>query len=238
MTMGLLKSVKNVPGIDYYDYRESDYWNKYKYRARFVLEGARLLYFAKDINQFVNRVSNGGYKYSPLGDKDKANILNKTHVFSNLLDLQKTLIKTKEGCVRIENYTVAIFGNDLAKLHEIKKWDSNLSVDFTEAQTGMYAGVKYFVRQPKSNYRVYLRSKRVDEKIMNDLKEFFVTHKNLKPSNALKVWIGTLAGKKYTYRSRYCSSAYFIDYDDESTLSLLALMHGDLIGRRYKLEKR
>jgi hypothetical protein len=37
---------------------------------------------------------------------------------------------------------------------------------------------------------------------------------------------------------RYTSAAHFIDYDDESTLSYLALMHGEVLGKKYKLEKR
>ena len=30
----------------------------------------------------------------------------------------------------------------------------------------------------------------------------------------------------------------FIDYDDESTISYLALIYGDMLGKRYKLEQR
>ena len=40
-----------------------------------------------------------------------------------------------------------------------------------------------------------------------------------------------------SWRYRFSSSTHFIDYDDESILSYIALMHGDMLGKRYKLEK-
>ena len=46
--MGLLKSVKDVPGIDFYEYRDSDYYNKYEYRARFNLVGVRYTWYVEN----------------------------------------------------------------------------------------------------------------------------------------------------------------------------------------------
>jgi len=37
---------------------------------------------------------------------------------------------------------------------------------------------------------------------------------------------------------KFSSSSYFIYYDDEITLCYLALMHGEILGKKYKLEKR
>lgn len=236
--MGLLKSVKDVPNIDFYEYREIDYWNKYKFRARFFLKGARLLYFVKNVFEFVKKVNDGGWKYNRLSEAAQKDVITNIHVYEKLIALRNILAKSKEGTVRIENETVAVFSNDLPTLLQIKSWSSNIKCDITEVQTGTYSGVKYFVREPKSKYRVYLRSKRVNENVLTDLEEFFERNKQLKPSKSLQVWVSTATNKKYSYRSRFCSAAYSIDYDDESTLSLLALMHGDLIGRRYKLEKR
>jgi hypothetical protein len=44
--------------------------------------------------------------------------------------------------------------------------------------------------------------------------------------------------KRYAWKQRYSSASYFIDYDDESTLSYLALLYGEMLGKKYKLEKR
>ena len=42
----------------------------------------------------------------------------------------------------------------------------------------------------------------------------------------------------FSWKYRYTNANHFIEYDDESTLSYLALMHGEILGKRYKLEKR
>jgi hypothetical protein len=86
------------------------------------------------------------------------------------------------------------------------------------------------------NYRVYFKSKRVEQNVQSELRNLLNKNKSLTPSNAFNKWL--YGSTKNLWKSRWMSSAYFIDYDDESTLSYLALMHGDLLGRKYKLEKR
>ena len=55
--MGLLKLVKDVPGVDFYEYRDSDYYNKYEYRARFQLVGVRYTWYIKhNIQELVDRL--------------------------------------------------------------------------------------------------------------------------------------------------------------------------------------
>ena len=54
--MGSLKSIKDVPGIDYYEYRDSEYYNKYRYRAKFRLDGIGLTYFVKSKESFLTRL--------------------------------------------------------------------------------------------------------------------------------------------------------------------------------------
>jgi len=56
--MGLLKSVENVPGIDFYEYRDQDYYGKYTYRARFSLLGIRHLLFVNTIEE-LNKCVDG-----------------------------------------------------------------------------------------------------------------------------------------------------------------------------------
>jgi hypothetical protein len=61
--------------------------------------------------------------------------------------------------------------------------------------------------------------------------------KGLHPSPALLRWI-TSYQQNHNWRARWSSASYFIDYDDESTLSYLALMYDSMLGKKYKLEKR
>ena len=53
--MGLLKLATDTPGIDFYDYRDSYYYGKYKYRVRFSLEGVRYAMYEKNFDGLMKR---------------------------------------------------------------------------------------------------------------------------------------------------------------------------------------
>lgn len=236
--MGLLKSVDDVPGIDFYDYRDSEYWSKYTYRARIKFEGIRYVYWAETVDEWVKRMRTGRMSRGngPLGKTEIDALLAKKVIIENFIALRKQQRKDKNFGIRIESNISAIFSNDLAFLQNIRTWHPDIEVDITEVKTSEYSGVKHFVKEPKNKYRVYLKSKRVDDTIPKDLRELFKRYTALKPSKALQSWVKS--DSRYTWKNRYCSSAYSIDYDDESTLSYLALCHGDILGKKYKLEKR
>ncbi len=231
--MGLLKSVDNVPGIDYQEYRDTDYWGKFKYRARLVIPVSRTLYHVRTITEWKSRVTSRA-KYSRLSEQEQKLALSKEKLVENFLSFKENLKEGKAGSIRIEGDTIAIFSNDLALLQNIKSWDTYVPVDFTEVVLGQYAGVKYFAREPKKKFRVYFRSKRVESITFTQLKELLDRQQSLIPSKGLSKWLN--GHTKYRYK--YISASYFIDYDDESMLSYLALCHGDILGKKYKLEKR
>ena len=76
--------------------------------------------------------------------------------------------------------------------------------------------------------------------------------KDLYPSSSLSAWllattVGSARFKYYSWQyshswqynhSSTTHSTHFIDFNNESTLSYLALMYGEYLGHRYKLEKR
>ena len=235
MKMGLLKSVDDVPGIDYYDYRDMDYFDKFKYRARIVLPGVRLTYWTKNLDEWKEKVRTGRTWGRTYTKQEKEIMLAKADKMEKFLDLKKAIKKDKNGSIRIEGDTAAIFSNDLQFLQDLKSWAEN--IDFTESICSQYKGTKYFVNNPAHKYRVYFKSKRVDTHVHGELHRLLSQSKSLIPSKAFEKWLFELYGQK-KWKNRYLSSAYFIEYDDESTLSYLALMHGDILGKKYKLEKR
>lgn len=233
--MGLLKSTKSIPGIDYHEYRDKLYYNKYLYRASFRIAGAHIVArakFTKDLESYLKYHDFWLHRSSRKEDiKKNIPILQK---YKDWFDAQKD---NKEMSVRIESDNISVFSNDLALLKTVGAVEPTVTVRFTEAVTAQFAGVKTFVREPKHKFRVYLKSMRVEAKLMQDLSDLFKRNKGLYPSKSLVDW--TINRRNHgAYGFRYLSSAYSIDYDDESQLSYLALMHGDVLGRRYKLEKR
>lgn len=234
--MGLLKSVDNVPGIDYYEYRDRDYYNKYKYRARLSLYGVRYTYWYKTPAEFLARLNGRGF-YG-LRPKDKQDILNNLPSLNKFIEFRSASKNQKNSTIRIEGNVVAIFSNDLDFLHSIEQIIPNNNIDYTEVQTSSYIGIKHFVKEPKRKFRVYLKSKRIESEKIIQLRDMLARTNGLYPSSALKFWSNNAIPNQYSWKYRYSSASHFIDYDDESTLSYLALILGDLLGSRYKLEKR
>jgi hypothetical protein len=239
--MGLLKSVDNASGIDFYDYRADAYYNKYVYRVRFTLPGIRYAIYEKNVKDFLARV-NLTTGWRKIRDEDIPTINENLESLKNFIELRNNFRKTKEGIIRVEHNTVAVFSNDLSMLKSIESIDPTLEYDYTEIQKSDLVGVKYFVNDPKHKFRVYLKAKRVDISFSKELHLVFGRTEGLHPSPALKYWAMGTQTSRYSsglsWRLRWTSASHFIDYDDESTLSYLALMYGDMLGKRYKLEKR
>ena len=237
--MALLKSVDNEPGIDYYEYRDNNYYNKYEFRMRVKVPGVKYTWWCKKPEDLDKKLAG---KYGPYGNvrkEDKQDVIDNLPALKVIAQFQLDRKKVKTLGMRIEGSVVAIFSNDLSELKNLEpKIGSQYQYDYTQVQTAAYAGIKHFVNEPKHKYRVYLRSKRVQDNFHESLGEILNRQKSLYPSPALKKWVNANAKNYGIWYFRWSSSAHFIDYDDESMLSYLALMHGDILGKKYKLEKR
>jgi hypothetical protein len=237
--MGLLKSVDNVPGIDYYEYRDDDYYGKYTYRAKVTMLGMKHVSYSKDVADLTERITKGKYSYG-YSKPDRVLIKYNLPVLTKLMEWKIQSKKDKISTIRGEHNTIAVFSNDLNYLHTLKAIDPFLVVKFTQVQKSNFTGVKHFVREPKHKYRVYMKSRRIESGFIQEWKELLDRIDGLHPSPGLRYWLDNydMTQPSWSWRYRWSSASFFIDYDDESTLSYLALMHGEILGKRYKLEKR
>ena len=241
MKMGLLRSVKDVPNIDFYEYKENTYYNKYNYRAKFEIMGLRYTDHAKNKNDLYERINESGYR--KIRADTKALIMEKINELNNFIEWRNAHKKSGKVGFRLEYDTASVYGNDLELLLTLK--DLGLvTVKITEVKVEQFAGTKYYVNKPKHNYRIYLKTAYIDNNsnFVPDLYNTIKNSKELVPSNALKDWLNDFVKRpiasRSSWRYHYSSSSYSIDYDNESTLSYLMLMYGDMLGKRYKLEKR
>ena len=238
--MGLLKLAEDNPDIDFYEYRDQHYYNKYEYRARFTLVGVRYTWYIKnDIQELIDRLDAPPTSYHRLS-YEREEVRNNIPILKDFIAWRNELKKKKNATIRVEHNTVGVFCNDLQELKNIETSIPGVVVDYTKVELSNFVGVKHFLRQPKHKFRVYLKSKRVENVFAEDLYALFKKNKSLYPCDSLKIWVNgsIMKGSQQSWRYRFTSANYFIDYDDESTLSYLALMHGDMLGKRYKLEKR
>lgn len=237
--MGLLKLAEGNPDVDFYDYRDQHYYSKYEYRARFNLVGVRYTWYIKsDIQELVDRLDAplvGNYNRIYHERDDVRQNLSKLEAYLKWRNATK---KKKNSSIRVEHNTVAVFSNNLQELKDIVNCIPGIEVDYTQAHIANYIGIKHFVNEPKYNFRVYLKSRRVESSFAQGLYDMFNKNKSLHPSPSLVQWVKGCTSNQNGWRYRFSNASHFIDYDDESTLSYLALMYGDMLGKRYKLEKR
>jgi hypothetical protein len=110
--MGLLKLATDTPGIDFYDYRDSDYYGKYKYRVRFSLEGVRYAMYEKNFDGLMKRYNLlSGWK--KIKDLDRPVVTENLEALGKFIDFRNMLKENNTGVVRIESNRISIFSNDL-----------------------------------------------------------------------------------------------------------------------------
>ncbi len=233
--MALLKlKQKRNDGVSYIDNRGSLYYSKHRYRARVHATGVNVLWFAKDEKDLINRLKGHPKRFANADEGTLIKIFNWINA------------NPKKKCnyaLRIESNVAAFFSNDLDFLKTLET--TGAEIDYTEIDESIPEGTKYFVNEPKHKYRVYLKSKRMPEDFNEKLRDFFAryekTDTKMSPSRALRDWIKPVPSNLTSWASwkrRYCSSSYFFDYDNESTLTLFMLVFDGIISKKFKLEKR
>lgn len=234
--MGLLKSTDKVQGINFIDYRDCNYYNKYNYRARITIEGLRRGYY-HDPDEFEARLL-ANKLWGRIGKDEMERIKENMPDIKTILQFRQDNRKNKQITIRMEGNTMAVFHNDLDLLHKNFDGLMGATVDYSQVETAGYVGVKHFVNEPKNKFRVYFKSKRAPDNFREGVNKLLAANKKLKPSGALTRWLRESNGARGWWYGNYLSSNYFIDYNDESYLSYLHLMYGEFLGKKYRLEKR
>lgn len=229
---------KRTDGIEFIDQRSSLYYSKYTYRARVHCSGITLCWFCKDETDIQKRANKHPKRWK------NADVPTITKFFNWKSEQEKLKGPNKKATVRIEGNVASVFSNDLDLLKTLGSIGA--PVDYTIVDESVPQGTKYFVNQPKYKFRLYLKAKRVPEGFSDRLASFFKryegTSTKMSLSPSLKQWLKPIPVMHLTswatWKRTYCSSNFFVDYNDESTLTLFTLMFDGMIHRTYKLEKR
>jgi hypothetical protein len=229
----------NTPGVDLIEHRDMLYFSNYEYRLRLNVPNVYYVWYCKKVEDLDNRINGKCPTWAKIPITKKQSVIEHRDALVSIINLILEKKKAKNFATRIEGDTLAVFSNDLSFLNNVaNSIGTNYREDITQATTSAFAGVKTFVKEPKHKFRVYFKSRRVDENFQVEFRDFLSRNKTLYASPALKKWAMTKSHRYGPWYFRWISSMWFIDYDDESTLSYLALMYPELLGKKYKLEKR
>lgn len=227
-----MESLKLIEEVDTIEYREHLYYKKYRYKAAFRLDGIYYTWLAKEDKNF-------GDAYIYWHNNKSLHFRHEKHtqVMQNIPILNQFVDWRRKHedliTVRIEGNYASVFSNDLPLLKSLNFID-NLHVSYAKAEYPIISGVKTFKNEPPYNYRIYLKSKIIESSVIEHFKETLKNNSNLHPCKSLLKWLRRPQKTNF----RYTSAHHFVDYDDENVISYLSLLHGELLGKKFKLEKR
>jgi hypothetical protein len=210
--------------------RDKLFFNKYKYRATCQLLGVRFTYYCTTVKDFQKKIEKrrqDPWHYGKQYSNDDLD-LNAIEFFIKWRNTYK-----KDSIIRIEYDTFAVFSNDLELLKTLEEIGSD--IQYTEANV-IAPGVKFFKNKPKHDYRIYLKGIRLDSDKVDHICSFvenYKTRDSVKISSAL---VHAVSNGRIN-SSRWMHNSYYIDYNEESMLTLLRLVFpGILSSKIYKLE--
>lgn len=230
-----MESLKSIEQVDTIEYREHLYYKKYKYKASFKLDGIFYTWLARKDKlfgeEYLNWYNNRSVNYRLDTHNKHNNVLKNIPILNQFVDWRRE--HEQLITVRIEGNYASVFSNDLNLLKSLNFID-DLHVSYAKAEYPTISGVKTFKNEPQHKYRIYLKSKIVEFDIIENFKETLKNNKNLHPCKSLVKWLRRPQRTNF----RYTSGHHFVDYDDESVISYLSILHGELLGKKFKLEKR
>lgn len=232
------------------DSRRQLYYGKYKYRAKLTITGLNRTYYAKTFLEFLKKIekeltsrAEDNWYWGARVKGEIQNIdLDSIERYINWRNTHHSNQHPKTLMLRIESNTISVFSDDLTllkTLESIVPYDPFLVV-YTQVDINIPEGLLYFVREPKRKFRVYLRGQQVPSSFRDDMQSFVLryqgTSSEVHPCTALSRWLSSPAIN--TWRAKYCSSSFFLEYNTESTYTMLMLMFDKTVGKLFALEKR
>jgi hypothetical protein len=216
------------------------YFNKFQYKAVCNIQGAAYTYYTPNLATFVARMEklkdakfNNRYGVRTIDDSWKVywEEVNVDQI-SQFLNWRNTIDKDK-CMIRIQGDMVSFFSNNLNLLETLKSIDNNLR--FFESKV-LAPNTIYFKKQPKFKFRTFFKGKRCPEEFLPNILEFSERYVDLNLSQGLK----RLANDRKNTISKflYLHSSYFVEYDDESMITIMHMLFPGMVGKTYKLDKR
>lgn len=204
------------------------YYCKFQYKAALTIKNIGRIRDCKNLEQFIKKIE---WLIS-------RRYVDTSYLKSIDLDLFEKLINFRVSVrgkifVRLDFNKISFYSNDLNVLRNLEKQFPNIEMKFSQVIPSSDDKIMHFRKEPPTKYRLYLKSGKIsmeDKSNLKDLIERYSTTENkILPSKKIKKWLEN--------SSQWIWNSSHIGYNDEKTLTVLALTVPDLIGKAYKLEK-
>ena len=204
--------------------RNKLFYDKYKYKVDINLMGSRYLKHSSTYENFIKRVTDMGYPVTEYAAK-----------YRDLFYFYKKHNNHKEVTFLHSWGFLGLYTSNETILNELLTL--NLGLKVQEAVIPPEK-IMYFANEPQFKYRTYLKSTRVSDTLIDSLSGIADRYKNttIHFSDGLTKFIKSKHWKHRTYS--YLNNSHFIEFNEDTIITILHLVAGECVGKTYKLEKR
>lgn len=212
------------------------YYNKYQFKAEMYHQDLHHTRYVKNeaqLRQTINfRLQAGGFFVSNNVEREAKQFIDIT------VPLAFLNWKNANGdnvTIRTDYNMVSVYGNDLKKLKTLE----SIGPEVSYSQIIQQGDPDILLRNnPAHSYRTYFRSKTLPEGTYEEFGKFLKAYeKSVTPCGSLRQWAINLP-KNQTWKRKYLEQSFFVEYDDESFRTILALTFDTCLGKTFKVEQR
>lgn len=218
--------------------RNALFFGKYQYRARCKVHGAVYTYYTRNIDEFKHKMAKRAERppsYIEVMSADwnrRVDLIDYDQI-SRYFDWRDSAPKD-EYMARIQGNNISFFSDNLQLLQTLTILDQNVEISIADL---IGNDVMYFKKEPQFKYRTYFRGKKVPDNFRDEVSSFIERYNNVaRICPALKRMVNENIGRRQWYN--YLHSSYYVDYNDESTLTLLHMFFGSMLAKTYTLKKQ
>lgn len=216
------------------------YYDKYKYRATLYHQDFHHTRYAKNKKQLIDsiefRIKNGGYFFGNSLNYDLKNTTMLPYSMEVPLAFLNWKLDNEKGLtIRTDYNMVSVYGNDL----ELLKTLETIGPEVSYTQIIQQGDPDVLLRNnPNYQYRTYFKSRTLPDEFHDEIGKFLSAYsQSITPCGSLKKWAFKL-DPKCQWKKKYLEASFFIEYDNESLRTLLALNFDKYLGKTYKVEQR
>lgn len=219
--------------------RDKLYWGKYLYKVHIKTPGVYYTSKVSDMDEYREEVQKAlqlASRYKGWMPRHRANLDSLTpenlETIEAVINFRIAFNESKKGNDRVEGDGISFYSSDLSLIQAVsniphvkpKFFQADLSPD----------GVKQFKKEPPSKFRVYLKSVRISSELRIEFAEYLEKTQSAEPSDSLRRWLHRPTVSYPTWSQ----SSYYVNYDNSSDYTMMAIKFSELIGKNYKLEKK
>ena len=220
--------------------RNKLYFNKFQYKATVKIVGVQYTYYTPDIDSYKFRIEKFSSSASLpsfrqyFNDDEYENKNYWANINFELIEkylIYRDTMPKEKFVTRISGDSVSVFANDLSMFNYLQTIDANLTI--TKADV-LDTDKMYFKREPKFKYRTYFKARRMPKDFTENVLSLKDTYASIQFCPAL---LRALFYKTPYNPYRYMHGSFYVEYNDEKMLTILAMWFNSMLGKTYSCER-